>query len=319
MNVAVTGASGFIGRRLVDALNQQGHAIRILTRRAECPFPAEISVVGDLTLADCPCRKLVAGCDVVFHCAGELRNRSAMRLLHVDGTRRLLQAARREADERARPIHWVQLSSVGAYGPPEGKRQRERVVTEETLTRPSGEYEVTKTQSDEMVMQASTPGVISCSIVRPSNVMAADMPNGSLRSLGAVIRKGQFFYIGCHGAVATYVHVDDVVTVLRLCGSDDRAKGQIFNVSNDCLLEELVGQIARCMGVRRPWLRLPEPLVRMVAGCADRVMRSPLTQSRIDALVARTRYPHVKLERVLGFRPQISVPDAIGETLRECF
>jgi len=99
---------------------------------------------------------------------------------------------------------------------------------------------------------------------------------------------------------------------LRRCGSDPRAVGKTFNVSNDCLLEEMVEGIASALNVRRPWLRLPEWLVRAVVRVASKAGKVPLTQEGINGLVRRTRYPYFKLEQELGFTPRISVPEAMG-------
>ncbi len=314
MKIAITGASGFIGRRLVNALSRQGHDVSVLSRRVDHAFPSGIQVVnGDLTAANWPLDRLLEGREVVFHCAGEIRDVAAMKALHVSGTQRLLQAALQEAAEKGHPIHWVQLSSVGVYGSPPEYVNRERVVTEATPPQPVGVYEVTKTQSDALVMRAGETGLVTYSIVRPSNVFGGDMPNPSLRSLGVMVRKRLFFYIGRSGAVATYVHVDDVVDVLQLCGTDHRAQGKVFNISNDCLLEELVEGMASALNVTRPWVRLPESLVRAAALVAAKVARIPLTQQRINVLVRRTRYPYLKLEQELGFTPRISVPNAMGE------
>jgi nucleoside-diphosphate-sugar epimerase len=316
MKIAITGASGFIGRRLIDALGRQGCTIRVLSRTTQPQLSAGIEVVkGDLTSPECPVDQFVRDCETIFHCAGEIRDVAAMRLLHVDGTQRLLQAVLKEAARRGCKIHWVQLSSVGAYGPPQGNASAERVVMEDTLMYPVGEYEVTKVLSDELVIQSSASGLMSYSIVRPSIVIGAGMPNKSLRALGTMVRKGLFFYIGRSGAVAPYVHADDVAAVLQLCGTDPRGKGKIFNVSNDCLLEEMIGGMAAALGVRRPWLRLPEAFVRAFARAANGVVPIPLTPERINALVARTRYPCDKLEKELGFIPRIPIPGIIGEVL----
>lgn len=316
MKVAITGGSGFVGRRLIAALHRQGHEISVLTRASDKTFPAPVrAVTGDLTAEDCPLAELLVGCDVLFHCAGEVRATEAMRPLHVDGTQRLIEAVSARTLEGRRRLHWVQLSSVGAYGPPRSAASEERVITEDAPTRPVGEYEITKTQADELVMRAGTSGSLSFSILRPSNIFAADMPNASLRALGAMVRKGIFFYIGRPGAIATYVHVDDVVDSLLLCAWDGRAVGKIYNLSNDCLLEEMIGGLAAAMGVTAPRLRLPERVVRTAAVFAQRMVRIPLSQERINALVMRTRYPYSKLEQELGFVPKISVPSAIGEVV----
>jgi nucleoside-diphosphate-sugar epimerase len=316
MKIAATGGSGFIGRRLVDALVSQGHMVNVLSRNAEsAPRTGVGTIQGDLTRADCPLEEFLRGCEVVYHCAGEVRDTARMRELHVEGTRRLLAAALAEAARQGRAVHWVQLSSVGAYGPVQGSARAERVVTEETPTRPVGEYEITKTVSDELVIRSCKPGLMSYSIVRPSNVFGAGMSNGSLYALGKMVRKGLFFYVGPPGAIAPYVHVDDVVEVLRLCGTEQRAKGMIFNISNDCRLEEMIGGMAAALGARSPRMRLPERLVRLAVRVMSLVAPLPLTQARIDALVGRTRYPCRKLERELGFIPRRDVPGAMAELL----
>jgi nucleoside-diphosphate-sugar epimerase len=316
MKVAITGASGFVGRRLLDLLVRQGFEISALSRSTRKSFPAQVRVVtGDLRLRDCPVEALLEGADVLLHCAGEIRDVAAMRPVHVGGTQRLIESALAHAARRGKPIHWVQLSSVGAYGPPRRAASEERIVTEESALSPVGEYEVTKTQADELLVQAAESGTLSYSIVRPSNVFGADMPNDSLRALGAMVRKGLFFYIGPPGAVATYVHVDDVVEAIALCAADERAKGRVYNISNDCSIEEMIGGMAAAAGVRAPRWRLPESLVRAAAGIAGKLMRMPLTQERISALVMRTRYPFSKIERELGFRPRIAVSGAIGEVV----
>ena len=76
---------------------------------------------GDLTQA-VPA-EFLAGATVLFHCAGEVRREQAMHALHVDGSRKLAEAA------AGRVRRWVQLSSVGAYG----RRQQEGVVANDAV------------------------------------------------------------------------------------------------------------------------------------------------------------------------------------------
>jgi len=318
LNVCVTGATGFIGRRLVDALSRQGHTVSILSRHTDRRVPDCVHVArGDLSSPDCRLDSFLAGSELVFHCAGEIRDVAAMRALHVEGTQRLLNAVLKETERSGQAVHFVQLSSVGAYGPHHGVAGVDRIVTEATPTRPIGEYEVTKTQSDELVMAASRSGLLSYSIIRPSNVIGHDMPNQSLRGLISMVRRGLFFYIGKPGAVATYVHVDDVVTALMKCGFDPRAHGQIYNLSNDCLLEDLVNYIAHAVTVRSPRIRIPEAFIRTVVSLVDGRVNIPLTLSRIDALVSKTRYPADKIVSDLDFRYARPLPGAIDELIKE--
>ena len=316
MNILITGGSGFIGQKLTSELCQQGHKVRILSRHSNYKTPEGVQVIkGDLVSSSCPFEKSVKNCDVIYHCAGEINDKSKMEALHIDATQRLLNATINEANNSGRPTHWVQLSSVGAYGPPRRGPSFDRIVTEKTPTLPAGEYETTKTISDELVVKACQDDLLTYSIIRPSNVFGQTMNNQSLRSLSTMIQKGLFFYIGKSEAIATYIHVDDVVEVLLRCGFEYQAKGEIFNVSNDCILSDLIDGIANSLNVSQPRFRIPELLVRSITQAVSKLVTIPLTQERIDALISRTRYPYNKLESLLGFKPEKPVPQFIGEVL----
>lgn len=317
LKILLVGGAGFIGKRLSHLLLEAGHEVRALSRQARSGHGGNSKLEWlqlDLLDHSSDLDAAVEGCSLVFNCAGELRNEALMEALHVDATARLLAASKRQAKVSGRPLHWVQLSSVGAYGPPVCA-SAERTITEESLPAPRGAYEVTKTKADDLVIGNAQPGVLTVSILRPSNVFGPGMPNGSLRQLGRLIKRRLFFYVGAPGAVSTYVHVDDVVEALMLCGFDPAAQGEVFNLSNDCIQEELVNAIAAHLDVGQPFLRLPEGLVRGLALSGRWLKRFPLTQARVDSLVGRTHYPCEKLEAVLGYRPRRAVKDYIGEVL----
>lgn len=315
MKVCITGGTGFIGKRLVDSLATKDHQISLLSRKKGLSYPPSVTVVeGDLADENCDFGKFISGCGLIFHCAGEVSDVSRMRQVHVAGTRRLLDAAHRYASEANQKIHWVQLSSVGAYGPEcEEARGIERIVTEETEENPIGEYETTKTQSDKLVREAAEDGLITFSMLRPTFVFGAGMRNQSLISMVKIIKKGAFFYIGKRGAIANYIHVDDVVDALILCGFDKRAIGQVYNLSNDCLLEEVVESIAASANIPAPKLRVPRDLAITMVQVIGKFIRLPLTLGRIKALISRTRYPSAKIYSHLRFKPKRYVPDAMKE------
>jgi len=252
---------------------------------------------------------------MVFHCAGEVSNELGMRQLHVNGTQYLLNAVMEEARKRKKTIHWVQLSSVGVYGKPKGKANTQRTVTEQTSVHPKGEYEITKAISDALVIKASASGLITYSILRPSNVFGADMPNQSLKVLGRMVNNKMFFYIGSSGAIATYIHVDDVVKALLLCATSENAKNMVFNVSNDCLLEDMINGMARALSTPVPKLRVPEFFIRFTVKLLSVFTSFPLTNSRIDALVARTHYSNDLIEEKLNFSTQMGIPQTIREVI----
>ena len=312
MNVAITGSAGFIGQALVLRLHTEAVQLRLLSRR-ELINTAEEVFIADLTKSTDTLDGFFDGIDIIYHCVGELTNQAVMRSLHVDGTANLLQAAKKHIDTTEQPLHWVQLSSVGAYGAPKGRADMEREVTETTPTAPAGEYEVTKTLADEMVMQfAETQPLFTYTILRPSNVIGKKMTNQSVRSLVNIIKKNRFFYIGTRSTIATYIHVDDVADALALCGTDSRARAHIFNLSHDCKLTEIVDAVAKHVGLTPPKLCIPETPIRLLAKFFSLLGKTPLTQSRIDALMKRTSYPNKKIKELLAFTPRHSIPGTVA-------
>jgi nucleoside-diphosphate-sugar epimerase len=320
MQVCVTGANGFIGRYLVEALSRQGHSIRVLTRQYGNIFPANIEVMtGDLTRSDCALDKFLDGCEVLFHCAGEIHNVQLMHALHVEGTKRLLQTAVKECARIGRGIHWVQLSSVGAYGPPVGQPKADRTITENTKTNPANQYEVTKTMSDELVVNASenNNSALTYTILRPSNVFSSKMTNQSLRRLIELVKNGLFFYVGKHGAVTIYIHVADVVAALIVCAIDPRAKGQIYNLSSDCILEDLIRHIAMLLRVRNPWLRIPESVINIPLAILSTLLKKWVKVPTFNVPLVRTRYPTQKIDNELGFKFSKPVAAGIDDLVKE--
>lgn len=319
MKVLVTGGSGFIGTKLVEVLYDAGYEVRLLSRSdAEQLKIDRIEMIRcDLLDSNFDLRTVIDDCAVVFNCVGELHNEDLMPKLHVDATKRFVEACKSVARITNHPIHFVQLSSVGAYGTNPNKASDDRVVTEETMLSPIGTYEITKTQADEIIISAAEDDVFTYTILRPSNVYGKTMPNNSIRQWGKLIEKKVFFYIGKPGAIATYVHVDDVVDALMLCGFDDKAKNNIFNISNDCAQEDVVKAFAEKFHVKEPTVRLPEKCLRLVVNVFSGFKKFPLSHSRIDALVSRTSYPTDKLANVLEYKPKRSVRETIVEVFED--
>jgi nucleoside-diphosphate-sugar epimerase len=304
MIVAITGGTGFIGKKLALCHLARGDEVRVLSRRASAQsgLPAAVRHWQSDLVSSADIRPFVDGADVVYHCAGEVRNTALMQRVHVEGTLRLTNAA------AGRIGRWVQLSSVGAYG-----KQRAGVVTEDSLLNPCGTYEVTKVKADSLVANAAVNSAFVCVILRPSNVYGLEMSNRSLFNLISMIERGLFFFIGKAGASANYIHVDNVVEALLLCGKSPHASGRVYNLSDHRSMEQFVGVIAKGLGVDMPRMRLPEAPVRLIAKLAGVVPGIPLTGARIDALTGRTVYPSTRIERELGYRHEVSMEHGLFE------
>jgi len=307
MIVAVTGGTGFIGRHLIARHLAQGDEVRYLTRGNPSPaLDGAVPFKGDLNAGTPTLRNFLKGADVLYHCAAELRDETLMQATNVEGTVNLLAAARGEIKR------WVQLSSTGVYGNP-----RHQVITEDSAIAPVNAYERSKAAADALLAQAAVEHDLECVLLRPSNVYGIDMPNPSLFQLIRMIDKGWFFFIGKRGAVANYIHVENVIDALMLCAKADLPdNGQAYIVSDHCLLEEFVEIIAEALHKKPGQIRLPEAWARGMAGMGSKLARFPLTASRIDAMTNATVYKSDKIISELGFRHAVSIREGIAELAR---
>lgn len=303
MKVAITGGTGFIGAELVKRCVARGDSVRVLTRGGRELPPGAQPFVADLTSPNPSLQRFLDDADVLYHCAGEIGNELLMQALHVDGTRRLIDSASGCIG------HWVQLSSVGAYGP-----QRIGIVSEDSVEAPAGAYETSKTMADALVAAAAREGAFSSSILRPSTVFGPAMPNRSLRQWIAAIRRGWFFFIGKPGAMANYVHVSSVVDALLLCGTAAPARGRVFIVSEAVSVEEFVKIICDESGCATPRIRLPEALAYGISAAGETLSeRFPLKRSRIEALTSRACYDSSRLRNELHWKPSVPLEEGLRD------
>lgn len=317
--ICVTGANGFIGKRLVEILYSKGYSVKVLIRNLDYIFPDNVEIFyGDLTSDFISFENFLFDCDVIIHCAGELSDLNKMNSLHVDGTKRLLKGASKIFFKYNKRLHWVQLSSVGAYGPPSKFQSDTRIVTEHFPDNPLGEYELTKTFSDSLVIEAGRLNQITYTIVRPSNVFGITMKNQSLFELINIIDRGLFFYIGKPGSIMNYIHVDNVVESLIKCAISPFEKGKIFIVSEFLSLEQFVNIVCDVLSKRKkPKLYISEPCVRFIANALERIFNFPLTQNRIDALVNKTIYSDSSIRNELDMNYIVSLEVGLRQMVKE--
>lgn len=295
MIVAISGATGYIGRHLVARHLARGDTVRVLSRGDCASLPGAAAFNCDLAGSVSVPQGFVDGADVLYHCAAELRDASRMEAVNVAGTAKLIAAA------SGRVGRWVQLSSVGAYGP-----VRKGIVNEDSPEHPLGPYERTKTRSDELVREAGAAGAFVYTMLRPSTVFGNDMPNQSLAQWVDAIRRGLFFYIGKRGAMVNYVHVDSVVDAMLLCATSEVARNRLYIVSEEMEIERFVGVICETLGRPAPRLRMPEGAARLASVVGALLGgRFPLTQSRIDALTGKAVYSSSKIAAELGYVPSV--------------
>jgi nucleoside-diphosphate-sugar epimerase len=130
-----------------------------------------------------------------------------------------------------------------------------------------------------------------------------------------MIQRGLFFFIGKPEATANYIHVDNVVHALVLCGENPNANGQIYNLSDHVFMEQFICDIAKELQVSMPNTRLPELPVRMAVKFFKNIPGFPLSVARVDALTGRAIYLSDKIKADLGYRHIVSIEAGVREVV----
>ena len=161
--VLVTGGAGYFGTTLVDALRARGDAVRVLDLAPDPTMPPGVEYIrGDIRDRDAvarACRDI----DAVHHCVAQVplaRDRELFVSVNVDGTRVLLEQARRAGVRKV-----VHLSSSAVFGVPE-----RNPVTADTPPRPREAYGRAKLDAEHECARASAGG-LDVTIVRPRTIL----------------------------------------------------------------------------------------------------------------------------------------------------
>ncbi len=306
--VLVTGAAGFIGRAVGDALRADGDEVVGIDRVAEGDI-----VAGDTTDPASWAAHL-AGVDAVVHTAAVVSN--AVDLdeqwrINVLGTRRVIEAAR---DAGVRRV--VHLSSIRAFSDrdfPDG-------VTEDHPVRPDGNpYVDTKIASEHVALQAHAAGEVETVIIRPGDVYGPGSVPWILKPLDA-IRSGQFLLPAMGRGIHSPVYVDDLVAGVVLALRAPEAAGHVFTIAGPrgVRTDEYFGHLFRMLGRRGP-VGIPTPVGVALAHSADRFNRLRGQRSDVNAismryLARRGTYSIEKARTVLGYEPAVDLDEGMRRT-----
>jgi len=268
MRALVTGATGFVGAAVARALGAAGWQVRVLVRSGSnrsnlLRVTAEVAE-GDL--ADvASLERALEGCTGLFHAAADYRlgarDHQPLYLTNVEGTRNILQAARRCGVARI-----VYTSSVATIGiPSDGSPGEER--TPVALSDMIGHYKRSKYLAEEVVRDAARAG-LSVVIVNPSTpVGPGDIkptPTGQLILDAACGRMPAYVDTGLN-----IVHVDDVAAGHLAAYERGKAGERYILGGEDMTLRTILGEIAQLVGRRPPRIRLPYAVVLPIAYVAE--------------------------------------------------
>lgn len=281
--IAVTGASGLIGRQVVAALQRAGCSLRLLTRQPHAEQTGITWIQGDLFSPE-SLRDLVRGANAVVHLAGiahttlnSVAERERAYATNVGGTRSLAQACSGAGTPR-----FVLMSSAHVYAGQTGTN-----LDESSPTAGDSPYALMKLEAEAAVLEMAAKGRYRAVVLRPCLVYGPGVRLNLDALLGAV-RRGYYVHPGKTRVVRSMASADTVAAAVLHTLRDVSCEG-IYNVADrePVLLREWVDHLADLMKVRRP-RTMPLNLMRIIATAGSAAksigLPSPLTRSSLSKL-----------------------------------
>ena len=316
MRVALTGASGYTGGRLLEALRARGDEVAVLVR------PQSVSdrvrslasrvvegALGDVAAAS----RLVEGADAVVHVAAVYRTAghpdSYYREVNVLGTERLLEAAARTGVRR-----FVHTSTVGVHG------HVERPPADESAPFAPGDiYQATKAEAERLALDFHRRRGVPVAVVRPGAIYGPGETR--LLKLFRAVARGRYAIVGSGRTFYHPVYIDDLVSGFLLALDRPEAVGESFLICGPSYVSQsdLAALVARHTGGSVLPFRVPARPIQWAgdlveAICVPLGLEPPLHRRRVDFWTKSRAFTIEKARRLLGYEPKVDLDEGVART-----
>jgi len=316
MRVALTGASGYTGGRLLAALRARGEDVAVLVRPASVSegirsLASEV-IEGDLGDAAAASR-LIEGAEVVVHVAAVYRTAghpdSYYREVNVGGTERLLEAAARQGVRR-----FVHTSTVGVHGHVE-----QPPADENAPFAPGDIYQATKAEAEALALDFHRRRGVPVAVVRPGAIYGPRETR--FLKLFRAIARGRYAIVGSGRTFYHPVYIDDLVSGFLLTLDRPEAVGESFLICGPSYVSqaELAALVARHTGGSVLPFRIPARPIQWAgdlveAFCVPLGLEPPLHRRRVDFWTKSRAFTIDKARRLLGYEPKVDLDEGIART-----
>lgn len=318
MKVLLTGATGFIGRKLAARLVQEEHELTALVRRSSnrSGLPEETTFVEGDMLDERSLEGAVTGQDVAIHLAAYFDfYPSDVELLYrvnVEGTRNLMQAC--VGTTVTRLIYCSTTEVIGPVKYPPGN--------EDTELQPQFDYSESKMQAERNVRQISKDSGLDHIILRPTGVMGEGDLYTAFEAIEAVNNGSIPVLPGDGEKHIMYTHVDDIVEgfVSALTSKSALNSTIILCVDEPMTYNELFEYLGDYLAVDPPKRKVPTTLAKIGIGLLSPIKnRGRVTflwhVKTVESLDQERWYSNEKAKRLLSWTPKISMQEGLRRAI----
>jgi len=318
----VTGATGFIASYLIPFLVQSGWRV---TAAVRCqPLPASrfvtvtSTVVGDIH-GTTDWQDALKNIDTVIHLAARAHLLQASRgdeaeffQVNADGTANLV-----EQSIAAGVKHFVLVSSIGTM-----TAQSNSPLTEGSTCQPRTAYGRSKLQAERFLVDLTSKGTMSWTILRPPLVYGLGNP-GNMQRLGQLVQQGLPLPLGLVKNRRSLIYVGNLIDAIATILNHPNAANRMFLVSDsqDVSTPELVRKLAHYLNCPCHLIPIPPAWLKVAGSLGDavqqRVQRSlPINTQTINSLVESLWVDSSYIQKMLDWSPPFSLDQGLFETFR---
>lgn len=305
-NILVTGASGFIGNKLVEQLLASGlYNLTVVSRSRVNNFPSGVSLIHIESIEKTTDWSLaLKEIDVVIHCAARVHavndnHNEALkqfRAVNVDATMALASQSLASNVKR-----FIFISSIGVNG-----INNTKPFTVADEPNPAEDYAISKFEAEMGLKQLLEGTNTEFVIVRPPLVYGLNA-KGNFGHLFKLAQKRIPLPLGAIYNKRSLVSLDNLVDLIRICISHPKAKNQTFMVSDDhdVSTTDLVRLVAQASGKGAMLLPIPVWCLKFIASCFG---KKSMATKLCDSL--QVDITHTK--QLLGWSPPLTIEQGIA-------
>jgi nucleoside-diphosphate-sugar epimerase len=303
----VTGAGGFIGYQLANALAADGQRVV----GVDLHFPASEGVLGpplfSPVVGDFRDSKLMEsaldGATILFHLAGAHLRVSVPESVYWDvnvhSLPKLMHIARGAGISRC-----VHTSSVGVYGD-----VGSTPANEATSPRPQSIYGETKLAGERAILEFGNRYGFEVVVLRPSWVYGAGCPRTA--KLYRALRRRRFLMVGGGVNLRQPIYIDDMIEAFRLAATKDGVAGEVLLIAGERAVttSELIEAFCAAFSLPYPAVRVPYAVGASMALCAESLCgiigrEPPISRRTLEFFNTNNVFDTSRARALLGFEPR---------------
>ncbi len=315
IRILVTGANGFVGQVLCQALNKNGYFVRAAVRSnekiAQLPEGVEYCIVGEVSL-DTKWSIALEGIDVVIHLTSRvhlMQDNSSdplleYRKINTAGTERLARIAVQSGVSR-----FIFLSSVKVNGEYTGD-DKAASFSEANTPNPQDDYAVSKWEAEQALTKIGKESGLETVILRPPLIYGPGV-KANFFSLLKIIDLGIPLPFAAIKSKRSFIYLGNLIDIILKCIISSKVSGQTFLVSDgeDVAIPQLMRKIAKSMGRDLMLISIPVGVLKFFGEISGK-------KSEIDRLVRSLVVDNKKIVKALDWKAPYSLDGGIGITVK---